>query len=305
MSDHRCPRCDYDLSGETSRWESQCPVRGVCPECGLDFAWTHVCVPERWVLRGFVEQAKGVRQLFRWSWRTWSWTVLPWRFWSRVQMHHKVGVRKLLFWFAIVVVLPHVLLSSMVTVEEVLAGVHTRTSGWAWLNNISEILVELQGPWAGVPVARWTYSEWPAQGTWLLVGVFGLPILLGLMPISLRRARVHPLHILRASVYSMAIPGMFYAMHGLSRFVFGCMVNFTTYNAARWNAVSRFNESLYQAFFVFAGPWLALWWLLTLTRGWKLRHGWAVWLAIVVIAGLVATAYGGFEVTLLGRIYRF
>lgn len=300
-----CPRCDYDLSGETSRWESQCPLHGRCPECGLDFAWTHVCMPERWMLRGFVEQAKGLRWLFLWAWCTWSWTVLPWRFWNRVEMHHKVSVPKILFWLVAVVFLPHLLCTSLVTGAEMLAGVRTRTSGWGWLNDLTDTLVQFDGPWSGVPVVRWTFSEWPTQATWLIVGVFGLPILLGLMPISLRRAKVRPQHIFRASVYSTAIPGMFYALNGASRFGFDCLAHFNAYNPTTWNTFAKINQIIFDSFFAFAGLWLALWWLLALTLGWKLRHGWVVWISIVVIAGLIATAYGGFEFTLLGRIYRF
>ena len=37
---HRdCPRCGYDLSGEIATWTEACPVRGLCTECGLEFAW--------------------------------------------------------------------------------------------------------------------------------------------------------------------------------------------------------------------------------------------------------------------------
>lgn len=300
-----CPRCNYDLSGETCRWAEQCPIRGVCPECGLDFAWTHVCIPERWILRGFVEQAKGLRRLLWWAWRTWWWTVLPWRFWSRVEMHHKVSVARLFFWFFFVMLLPHVLCASLVTGIETLVGMRMPARGWGWVNDLTDTVAQFSGPWWDMPSVRWTFDEWPVKATWLIVGVFGLPLMLGLMPISLRRAKVRPLHILRAIVYSTAVPGMFYALNGTWRFVFDWKAHFNAYNAISWNSLVRLHQVFFDWFYALAGVWLALWWLFALTRGWKLRYGWAVWLAILVIAALIATAYGGFEVRLLGRVYRY
>ena len=41
----RCPRCGYDVSGDCDRWQDQCPLEGVCPECGLVFEWRYLLNP--------------------------------------------------------------------------------------------------------------------------------------------------------------------------------------------------------------------------------------------------------------------
>lgn len=37
-----CPRCSYDLRGTMGDWSRACPLRGVCPECGLQFEWAEM-----------------------------------------------------------------------------------------------------------------------------------------------------------------------------------------------------------------------------------------------------------------------
>lgn len=35
-----CPKCCYDQAGEVATWETQCPMQGVCTECGHEFQWS-------------------------------------------------------------------------------------------------------------------------------------------------------------------------------------------------------------------------------------------------------------------------
>jgi len=77
-----CPRCGYDLRGVVAAWRDSCPVAGCCGECGLAFAWSQVLGPDA-TPRWFVESRRrhrfsGVRTLSR--------SLLPWRFWRRIQM---------------------------------------------------------------------------------------------------------------------------------------------------------------------------------------------------------------------------
>ena len=37
-----CPKCSYDLRGTMGDWSRACPLRGVCPECGLQFEWAEM-----------------------------------------------------------------------------------------------------------------------------------------------------------------------------------------------------------------------------------------------------------------------
>ena len=104
-----CPRCGYDQSGEIARWaDTAVPPTpgGTRVECGLEFEWIDVLDSSRHTLPGFFEHTPGLVGFFTGAWRTWWWTILPWRFWSKVQMHHKVRPRRLAFWLIALWLLP-------------------------------------------------------------------------------------------------------------------------------------------------------------------------------------------------------
>lgn len=66
-----CPACRYDLSGQVATWDAaeQCPLSGTCPECGESFEWWFV-IRRGGRIRGFIEDAYGLRRRFTWSLQT-------------------------------------------------------------------------------------------------------------------------------------------------------------------------------------------------------------------------------------------
>jgi len=84
----RCPRCGYDLRGAVATWTHECPMEGVCTECGLEFEWRELLNPEyrrpTWniefarTIRGFMLCCAGTTILMLW----------PWKFWRDVRMTH-------------------------------------------------------------------------------------------------------------------------------------------------------------------------------------------------------------------------
>lgn len=85
-----CPRCGYDQAGEVASWVDHCPVRGVCPECGEDFAWSATIDKETSRLRWSFEHAKTLR------WIAVGWVVapvrcvLPHRYWRHMWKPERV-----------------------------------------------------------------------------------------------------------------------------------------------------------------------------------------------------------------------
>lgn len=97
-----CPRCAYELSGAVATWTDSCPLAGTCPECGLAFAWPDILDPARANLPGFIEHARdGVWTLFKSAWRTWAWAMLPWVFWRKVRLEHRIVPRRWVVWMAL------------------------------------------------------------------------------------------------------------------------------------------------------------------------------------------------------------
>ena len=56
--DARCPRCGYDLHGVIESWKRECPIYGICSECGLEFEWGEFLSPQRAPERWCVEYVR-------------------------------------------------------------------------------------------------------------------------------------------------------------------------------------------------------------------------------------------------------
>ena len=90
--DTRCPRCGYDLHGLIETWKHECPISGVCTECGLEFEWGELLNPRRSVPKWCVEYARGWR-IFPSSYLTLYMLLLyPSRFWRELKVTHQPRV---------------------------------------------------------------------------------------------------------------------------------------------------------------------------------------------------------------------
>lgn len=99
----RCPRCGYDQSGTVATWTDQCPCRGLCPECGLDFPWRDTLRRDFAQLPWFYEHARFLAPLP--LIRSLLMAITPRRFWSRVSMSHTVRPTRLALMLGLVLVL--------------------------------------------------------------------------------------------------------------------------------------------------------------------------------------------------------
>ena len=109
-----CPRCGYDLSGETGRWHERCPISGICPECGADFAWGEVfAIRDEWgsEVDWYSEHAHGLFSMLRRTPGTLARLVFPSRFFRVVNHRRAVRLAMLTRWLVLVAVLLHLLVS--------------------------------------------------------------------------------------------------------------------------------------------------------------------------------------------------
>src|SRR6185369_9522742 len=84
----RCPRCGYDQSGAIGAWAraepAQCPLAGLCTECGLAFVWRDLLNPVHARQDRAIEHARqGLALAFARS--LWC-AVRPWAIWGWVRM---------------------------------------------------------------------------------------------------------------------------------------------------------------------------------------------------------------------------
>ncbi|MBC7836036.1 MAG: hypothetical protein H7Y88_13195 [Phycisphaerales bacterium] len=280
-----CPRCGYDQAGHIATWSTACPVRGECSECGLQFNWADVLSEQRRLLPGFVEHARGVRQRFLWAWVTWSWTLIPNRFWSRVRMHHAPRNRRALVWLVIVtacVYIPGALLRNIAVFGS--AFLTIPQTGWG---PITKRWPELVAPW-GEPFVglQWSNSAPGGLTVALLTdlesfGLFGgvlaapllFPVVFACLPVTRARAKVRTAHLVRATIYSLAwVPVAL-----LYRVAAGILELVDPSTGPWWSGRSRLGYSLEAYFHEFAWAWvLALvlwtcwWWYQAIKRGFEL-----------------------------------
>ncbi|MCA9274922.1 MAG: hypothetical protein KDA29_02755 [Phycisphaerales bacterium] len=106
-----CPKCGYDQSGEIATWESQCPVHGVCSECGIRFQWIEVFRPAMHDLPWYAEHGRSIRSRL---WRTPGTLrrlILPHQFWAQLGVTKRISVWGLCVWLLLIMLGMHLLIA--------------------------------------------------------------------------------------------------------------------------------------------------------------------------------------------------
>src|SRR5689334_17306189 len=80
-----CPRCGYDQRGTIAAWDDWYPLAGTCAECGLEFSWWEIIHSHKYQPKWCVEFVAR-RRVVRGCWLTLFRSLMPPRFWSRLQM---------------------------------------------------------------------------------------------------------------------------------------------------------------------------------------------------------------------------
>ena len=112
-----CPKCGYDQSGAIATWESQCPMWGVCPECGLEFAWVEVFQPMFNDLRWYTEHARSVWSLLWRTPKTLMRLILPPLFWRELDVKKRLSIPMLTTWCVLVCFITHLIVAVPVGLE--------------------------------------------------------------------------------------------------------------------------------------------------------------------------------------------
>lgn len=219
-----CPRCGYDQSGEVARWDAvgQCPVQGVCPECGLRFLWCDLCDPKRAVAGWSFEHTRAGR--VAWA-RSLVYAVLrslwPWWLW-RAGPKRWLGGRPPLTMSAPIIAPRLLQLCAVALISFVAVLAASRT---LWVVNILNLWPNLAAgsapAWRGVTGTyllnvffglKWPQWGWGGMAHFdglnlfdrvLLPAVILAPCVFFTLGTTLRRAKVRREHLLRGVVYGL------------------------------------------------------------------------------------------------------
>ena len=109
-----CPRCGYDLSGETEGWTERCPTAGTCPECGLGLSWREVfAIRGQWgsEVPWYSEHAPTLLSMIQRTPATIARLVFPARFFGVVNHRRAVDPLRLAYWLLCFAVALHLIVS--------------------------------------------------------------------------------------------------------------------------------------------------------------------------------------------------
>ncbi|MBI1189894.1 MAG: hypothetical protein GC200_04335 [Tepidisphaera sp.] len=306
-----CPACRYDLRGQVATWDAaeQCPLSGTCPECGERFEWWFV-IREGGRIRGFIEDAYGLRRRITWSVRTTLWALWPWKFWSRVG-DAKVKPWGWVWWAAIMVWFVRVINTAG---TKALQYVFWRwSSGPTFPRKAALTLVPglpyLTGLGRGAErIFQERFSDWLEYYTSTGDRAFALeavawPLTMLVLAEQPHARQVRLAQIARATVFSLAPLAMrglvalacnvayfAYWLVGLLSEVVGASQPHShdfnwmyqhTFQIMNW--LQRGIESVWWLGVV----WVPLWWLAAMQRGFKIERAAQVWIVQLILINVI------------------
>ena len=310
-----CPRCGYDLRGQVDAWHpgfgsrsgevqssdethsavrdedvgAKCPVEGTCSECGLTFEWADLFSPARQITQ-LLEVDERV------SWRTVAWTLWYslwcWPLWKRLGMHHPIRLERIAAVVVASFVVAYVGIAPVdfcITNADWFFSSLTGSQRWAWRSNYIDWhpLIPfgsvLLGEWWNVLVGVPWFCVAALQ--WLL-----MPFCFFLLPISLRRAKVRKLHLVRGVSYATTWMVLSLQLHGFVGWIVDVIQN-------------RYGFSIFIGTIgMYEVPWMAslyslvgtaIWWSVFSQRYLKLRSPWLVGSLLALLCMLLSVIVVG------------
>jgi hypothetical protein len=291
-----CPRCGYDLTGLVGSWQDSCPLEAPCSECGLE-------IELRWVLNGrlraeaeFFETAPyRPRQALVVTARR---AVRPWVFWRWVRMEHEPrpgrmlagAVLSLLLLEACIGAATALLVGLLRIFVELTRNYPYMSSVWRSLvMDVEGYLLPIGGGWLGEP---------DSSGALLVVALMAqlaMPWTFLLLPMTLRRARVRRVHLVRIWAWSYVGLPVAIVLVSAPSFVYSVVMQVASYiypGPWAYNVQMRVYEIVHPRehllLFGLVLAWTLLWWGFALGRYLKLPRAWLVAAVMEVLALVVA-----------------
>ena len=205
-----CPRCDYDLSGEVQRWNDECPLDGVCSECGLKIRWGDFLAKDARRPEAFFETSRGhPRRAYTYTFKK---AFNPYRFWNWVKMEYEFNWKRMLslsfggmLALHAVLTLAATLLCLLIHATAMLNAPAFTTQFQRYMDSIANTAKVVGIPFAG-DSRNWWYAGSPLVGSpvWILMGLLSVAAMPGaflLLPATLSKAKVRTAHLLRVTCY--------------------------------------------------------------------------------------------------------
>lgn len=305
-----CPKCGYDQSGEIATWESQCPVHGVCPECGLAFAWADVLDPARVDVPWYVEHARSRRSIFKRSLPTLWFLIIPNRFWKRVTLMGQIRIARLVVFLLILLATTHTISSvgmGASIYEEARAQnlrltryAKARPAQAAYFNQLKTAFDD-PAYWSDLavvsithPYRGWLDDEYADTAEMFMIAASSSValwvLILSVVPTTRRMAKMRFLHVVRALLLSPVGLIMLLALGRLSDAI-EQLSQLSIYSPQLNDAFDRLSWIMPDVLWVFGAAylvWIQWLWIAAIRIGWQIRPSW-----LLIMLGLIASILGG------------
>ncbi len=289
-----CPRCGYDLRGETDRWTDACPLESICPECGLRVNWSFMFGPDHHGPAWSVEHPD--RRFIPAAVSTFLRTLLPGGLWRTLVMSSHARPVSL----ACYAIVGAITVSLLAAIPEIVIDLNfgylryafSRPQGvWRGPSNTDLAYHALSMLLAPFGTFWWSRYSWPSPIVdWQLMlpplFVVLCPAAYLCLPATLNLCKVRKRHIARAFLLGVPATVLWYELiylgHVLLQIAFS---NATGRFAAMLYAIERYAESgLLWIVAALALQWV--WWQSVNRRYLCLPNPKAVTFAMLLIAGL-------------------
>jgi hypothetical protein len=314
-----CPKCGYDQSGAIATWESQCPVDGTCPECGLGFAWADVFDPSRVFLSWYFEHTSKKRHATRRIPATLMHLILPNRFWKKLSVQSPVYPKRLWGWVGISVLALY-LLAAMLSIglnayitfrynqfatDALNQGLIQPSFAAQYKTDMSQLSYwsELVLDQALMPLKDFVSgNDSASQIALILAGMILLwTLVLSVIPVTRRRAKLRMAHVQRSITLSFLMVIIVFMLTVITGAINEVLRYAGHTVAGSWGntyslAQTRFVQSDYYArwvvtvLFVATLIWIQWFWIAAIRRGWQIRS------FMLPILGLIASLLAGYVV---------
>lgn len=317
-----CPKCGYDQSGTIATWESQCPIEGICPECGLEFDWADVFDPSRVHLSWYVEHAEEKRGMIRRSPMTYWFLLLPHRFWKRVAVTSPIYGARLWSYVAGVIISVY-LVTTLLNIatraysnsrwNQLYASFQTKNPGNPMQGKQYTVDMGTMRYWLGIigdSILQPIRSRDTATQIALLIGGMALlwAVVIVAVPTTRRIAKVRLAHVNRAVAWSCLVIACLFCMVSVSESIASWFsisgIDIDPNWPGLFSAIQmRFTQAEAYSRYVITGVFLAsfIWiqwfWIAAIVRGWQIRS------ILLPILGFIASLLAGYTVFMYLSVY--
>jgi hypothetical protein len=296
-----CPRCGYDLQGIVESWHEHCPLSIACSECGLQLvcadlfepsppprcSFEHTLRRRIWRLLGTVLRANVPSVVWRQAGEN--------RARAGLALHHEVVQLRL-----VIISLSGLLaMHGLVVAFQTMLNLANLAIMWRGRRGLvlNDLIISLR--WALWPHNnRWGGMVWLGLDPHVVAPILMvsmMPLLFLLFPLTLRRARVRRIHLLRIFAYSLVSAPLALAALGIIGHMHAVVSNLA--KALGWlprmaslpgseglAAFSRWPLSL----LVVTGVYLTFYWAVAARQYLRLPRAFAVAATATLIAALGA-----------------